>query len=192
MDIQVQILEELIAVTEAAGIPIWFCGGYALDALEGRVTRQHTDIDFFVRREYQECLRAVLSSAGFTIQAEGPPSAPHFTVFRKMEEWLDCITYERLSDGTLVTDRGEAGVFPWPDNSFPDEPNATLIGKSVRVISYEAQYVFMGSHQTFDPETPLRDKDVKALEILSARIPPEVREQLASLFEPLPGVTKGN
>jgi len=47
MDMQVKILEELIVVTEGAGIPIWFYGGYALDALEGKPIRPHGDIDFF-------------------------------------------------------------------------------------------------------------------------------------------------
>jgi len=51
MDMQVQILEELITLTEATSIPIWFYGGYALDALEGKSTRPHGDIDFFARKK---------------------------------------------------------------------------------------------------------------------------------------------
>ncbi len=183
---QRHVLQELIVITETAGILIWFCGGYALDALEGRLTRQHTDIDLLVRQEDKERLKTTLLSAGFRLQTEGP----HYVVFVKMEVWLDCLIWQRMSDGTLVTDRGEWGVYFWPDDAFPDNPNATLAGHPVRVISYGAQYVSKGAHRTFDPDTPIRDKDMQDLEILCRRIPSQRRKQLALLFYPLTGTQK--
>ena len=138
MSKQLKILEELIAAVEAAGIPIWFYGGYALDALEGKTIRSHGDIDCFVRKQYHERMRTALASSGFAIREK----YPHATKFEKMRQSVECLTYERLADGTYVTDIGEVGIYPWPDNSFPDEPNAVLMGKPVRVTSYEAQYVF--------------------------------------------------
>jgi len=186
MNPRAQILGEVVGLTEAVGIPIWFYGGYALDALEGRPLRAHSDIDFFVRKEEHGRLRDVLIPEGFEITERGP----HYTKFRKRGQSVECLTYERLEDGALVTDTGETGVFPWPDNSFPDEPNATLVGKPVRVISYEALYVFKAGYQSYDPSQPLRDKDGEDLGIICQRIPPDVRAGLASLFDPLPGTRK--
>lgn len=186
MDRQLEILEELIAVTEAASIPIWFYGGYALDALEGRTIRSHGDIDCFVCRQDHERMRMALASSGFEIREK----YPHATQFEKMGQSVECLTYERLADGTYVTDIGEMGIYPWPDNAFPDEPNAVLMGKPVRVISYEALYVFKAGYQAYDPTQPLRDKDAEDLRIIRQRIPAEVREELASLFDPLPGTRK--
>ena len=186
MDRQVRILEELIMATDASDIPIWFYGGYALDALEGRTVRSHGDIDFFVREQDHEELRTVLASSGFTVR-EKHSSA---TIFSKMGQSLECLTYRQLADGMYITDTGETGLYPWPDNSFPDEPNATLAGKPVRVISYEALYVFKAGYQTYNPKQPLRDKDAADLRIICQRIPLETRDKLALLFDPLPGTRK--
>lgn len=40
MNDQLQVLEELITVTESAGVPVWFMGGYGLDALPETRTRR--------------------------------------------------------------------------------------------------------------------------------------------------------
>lgn len=183
---QLQILEELITLIEAAGIPIWFYGGYALDALEGKTIRSHGDIDCFVRRQDHERMRTVLTSSGFAIREKHH----HATMFEKMGQWVECLTYERRADGMYVTDIGDMGVYPWPENSFPDEPNAMLIDKPVRAISYEALYVFKAGYHAYDPTQPLREKDAEDLHVICQRIPAEVREKLASLFDPLPGTRK--
>ncbi len=186
MDKQLQVLDKLISVTEAADISIWFYGGYALDALEGKTVRPHGDIDCFIREQDQERMRTILSSSGFTIREKYPRA----TIFEKMGQSVECLTYNRLVDGMYVTDAGEEGIYPWPDNSFPDEPNAVLMDKPVRVISYEALYVFKAGFQTYNPSQPLRKKDAADLRIICQRIPKQVREELASLFEPLPGTRK--
>ena len=186
MDRQLQILKEIIEVTETNDIPIWFYGGYALDALEQRTVRSHGDIDFFVREQDREKLRKALTSSGFAVSGRNPSS----TFFVKMGQSVECLTYRQMADGMYVTDTGETGIYPWPDNSFPDEPNAVLMDKPVRIISYEALYVFKAGYQTYDPRQPLRDKDVADLRIVCQHIPLETREKLALLFDPLPGTRK--
>lgn len=183
MDKQLQVLDELISLVEAAGIPIWFYGGYALDALENRNIRSHGDIDFFVCRKDHSRLKSVLASSGFVISEEYLIG----TFFEKMGQSVECLTYERLADGRYVTNTGETGVYPWPENSFPDKPNAVLLGKQVRVVSYEALYVFKAGYQTYDPTQTLREKDAADLRIICQRIPTKVRKELVSLFDPLPG-----
>ena len=186
MDRQSRVLEEIVDVTEANDIPIWFYGGYALDALEGKAVRSHGDVDLFVRERDHEKLREILTSSGFAIREKHPKA----TMFEGMGQSVECLTYRQLADGMYVTDAGETGIYPWPDNSFPDEPNAVLMGKPVRVISYEALYVFKAGYQTYDPRQPLRDKDAADLRIICQRIPLEIREKLALLFDPLPGTRK--
>lgn len=186
MDAQEQIVKEILALTEAAGIPIWFYGSFALRALEGRSRRPHGDIDFFTRFQDQDRLRQALSSTGFELVKAGS----HWTTYTRRDQWINCNTFKRLDDGTPVTDAGEEGVWPWPDNSFPGEPNGVLFGKPVRALSYEGQYVSKARWQLYDPREPLRDIDKQDLEIMCQRIPEDVRERLAAFFYPLPGTRK--
>jgi len=143
MDAQLQVLGELIAAAENAEIRFWFYGGYGLDALLGRTLRPHKDIDLLLRHEDLARLVESLLSAGFTVQ-EGKG---HSVGLLKSGQWIECLTFERLADGTLVTDTGDTGMFPWPDGAFPDEPNGVLARKQVRAISWEAQYVLKAGHQ---------------------------------------------
>jgi len=180
---QVLVLQQVLSVGDATGIPVWLCGGYGLDALEGRRTRPHEDIDVFVRHLDHPRFRHALGAEGFALVADGG----YYSTYQKQGQWIECRTFDTLPDGTPVIDTGNTGVFPWPDNTFPEESNAQLLGRPVRVISYEGQYVFKAGFQAWDPREGPREKDLQDLELLCCRIPPDTRAALASLFDPLPG-----
>lgn len=139
-----------------------------------------------MRKNEQKQLKIVLISSGFSMEEQSPQA----TFFSKDDESLECLTFERLADGVYVTDTGDTGIYPWTDNSFTDEYNAVLMGRPVRVISYEAQYVFKAGYQGYDPSKPLRDKDIEDLNIICQHIPKELREKLALFFDPLPNTRK--
>ncbi len=183
---QDEVLRELLEATDAAGVPVWFYGGFGLDALEGRRIRPHKDIDFCIRFEDQPALREVLTEAGFAINQAGA----HFTLLTKNGQGMEALTFETWADGSIVTNTGETGAFPWPDGSFPDQPNATLLGRPVRAISYEGLYVCKAGYSNYDPSQPLRDKDKADLEIIQSRLSPARRVELEALFGPIPGTRK--
>ncbi len=185
MDAQSQALGELIVLAEAGGISIWFYGGYGLDALVGRALRAHKDIDILLWRHDVPRLVAALLSGGFSVQEE----QGHSVGLIRAEQWLECLTFQVI-DGMLVTDTGDTGVFPWPDDAFPEHPNGVLLGKPVRAVSWGAQYVLKAGHQAYDPQQTLRPKDIKDLELIHEHVPPEAREQLARLFDALPGTRR--
>lgn len=60
-----EVLGILDALT-AAGIPSWLAGGWGVDALAGRATRRHDDVDLAVAPEHEEAAVAVLERLGFT------------------------------------------------------------------------------------------------------------------------------
>jgi len=186
MDAQLQVLEELVAAAEDAGIPVWFYGGYGLDALLGRRLRPHKDIDLLLRRGDLAHLVEALLSAGFTVQEQ----QGHSVGLIKSEQWVECLTFETQADGTLVTDTGDTGVFSWPDGAFPDEPNGVLAGRQVRAASWEAQYLLKAGYQAYDPQQPLRQKDAEDLGLICEHVSAAARERLAELFDPLPGTRK--
>jgi lincosamide nucleotidyltransferase A/C/D/E len=50
----------------ARGIKVWVDGGFCVDALVGRATREHSDLDIAVERRDADALCAVLATDGFS------------------------------------------------------------------------------------------------------------------------------
>ncbi|MFG1943003.1 nucleotidyltransferase domain-containing protein [Nonomuraea sp. NPDC048826] len=60
--------DEVLAVhggLAAEGVPVWIDGGWCVDALLGRQTREHADLDLAVGREHAERLDDVLARLGY-------------------------------------------------------------------------------------------------------------------------------
>lgn len=130
---QKAVLLNMLTALESEGIRVWLYGGYALDALERTSIREHKDIDICVEYVDQPKLREILAGAGFEITEAGG----HYTMLMGSGQGIEALTFQRWPDGRLVTDTGETGAFPWPDGSFPAEPNGFLLGRPVRAMSYE-------------------------------------------------------
>src|SRR5215469_8842956 len=69
---QLRVIRKVIAVTQAADIPVWLFGGWGLDARIGRITREHGDVEFWVERIHAERSEAVLVDAGATALTPRP------------------------------------------------------------------------------------------------------------------------
>lgn len=63
----------------AAGIPTWAGGGWAVDALVGRQTREHGDLDLAVDRVHLESLLDLLQRDGFIVTVDWAPSRLELT-----------------------------------------------------------------------------------------------------------------
>ena len=62
-----EAVPELLAVLAAAGVGAWLAGGWGVDALAGRQTRRHYDVDVVVDTapDVREAVAAALTAAGF-------------------------------------------------------------------------------------------------------------------------------
>jgi lincosamide nucleotidyltransferase A/C/D/E len=61
--------QDVVAIYQllaARGIKVWVDGGFCVDALVGRVTREHSDLDIAVERQDAAALRTALANEGFT------------------------------------------------------------------------------------------------------------------------------
>jgi len=72
---QLALIEEFVSLCDAASIPCWLRGGWAMDFFLGRVTREHEDIDLFVWMQDAPVLAHALKQAGFIEQGGPPPEA---------------------------------------------------------------------------------------------------------------------
>jgi lincosamide nucleotidyltransferase A/C/D/E len=55
----------VLAILRSAGTDIWVGGGWGIDALLGRQTRQHRDLDLMHRESQEPAVVAALAEAGF-------------------------------------------------------------------------------------------------------------------------------
>jgi lincosamide nucleotidyltransferase A/C/D/E len=61
--------QDVVAIYQllaARGIEVWVDGGFCVDALVGRATREHSDLDIAVERRDADALCAVLANDGFS------------------------------------------------------------------------------------------------------------------------------
>jgi len=160
---QLRVIREVIAVAEAADIPVWLFGGWGLDARIGRITREHGDVEFWVERIHAERSEAVLVDAGATALTTQPPEeACEFT-------WDDVpfstAYFDRQADGSSVQLPGRWSDWLFPPGSFGDEPGM-LDGMPVPVMSVAGMLAMKEQFPQLRNGRPWRQKDIGDIEIL--------------------------
>ncbi len=61
---------QIITWLETAGIPIWLDGGWGVDALVGRQTRPHDDLDVVIALHHVEPAQQILGAVSLGIIKE--------------------------------------------------------------------------------------------------------------------------
>ena len=71
------VFEELLAVlaaVRAAGCRYWLEGGWGVDALVGRQTRLHRDVDIDIDGDFEDEVLTALLDLGYTIESDWRPN----------------------------------------------------------------------------------------------------------------------
>ncbi len=63
-------LLHILDLLASAGAPVWLDGGWGVDALLGRITRPHNDLDLVVALDDLTCVTEVLVRNGFGVEEE--------------------------------------------------------------------------------------------------------------------------
>ena len=128
-------VRKIVVQLEHAGIPVWLDGGWGIDALLGRQTRPHHDLDILVRVSHVPKIVEALRSTGFAVQDGATPHA--FVLVGRSGDELDCHAVTFHPDGTGVhqMDNGDTWVFP--ADAFTGV--GTIDGSTVMCLSAEAQ-----------------------------------------------------
>ncbi|MFD7796077.1 nucleotidyltransferase domain-containing protein [Streptomyces sp. NPDC059759] len=135
---------EILDVLRAAGTEVWIGGGWGIDALLGRQTRPHRDLDLMHRMEQEPAVVAALAGAGFAESLDWRPV--RFVVADATGREIDLHPLVFASDGSATQASTEPGhPFRYPAACFV---TGTVRDSTVPCLSAEQQVSF---HQGYKP-----------------------------------------
>jgi lincosamide nucleotidyltransferase A/C/D/E len=137
-----------------AGCVAWIGGGWGVDALVGRQTRQHRDLDLAIPADHQPRALRALGRLGYVIETDWRPVRVEVVAARRGRVDLHPLTFDEAGDGHQAGLDG--GSFHYPRDCFT---TGTIAGRAVNCLSVDQQLHF---HRGYDP----RDIDLADLALL--------------------------
>lgn len=135
---------EILGVLRNAGTEVWIGGGWGIDALLGRQTRPHRDLDLMHREDQEPAVVAALAGAGFTESLDRRPV--RFVVTDGAGREIDLHPLVFAPGGSAVQASLEPGSpFVYPAACFV---TGTIRHRAVPCLSAEQQVYF---HQGYEP-----------------------------------------
>lgn len=147
----------VLAALAAAGCRCWVGGGWGVDALVGRQTRPHRDLDLAVDAAQLGTVLAVLTGATGSREATGPgrPAGLGYVVetdwlpsrvevHRPGHGWVDLHPVRFDATGTAVQSGRGDEVFLYPPSAFT---HGTIGGERVGCMSVGQQRYFRQGYE---------------------------------------------
>jgi lincosamide nucleotidyltransferase A/C/D/E len=181
MEINAADASRIVGQLEAAGLVVWLDGGWGVDALLGRQTRSHRDLDLVIAREDLAVAQQTLAATGFSHDPTAVPGLPARLVLvdadgREVD--LHPVIFDRHGHGWQ-----DLGADAWGD--YPAEgltATGVIAGRSVRCKTPTLEVRHRLGY-------PLSAIDRHDLALLASRfgvaVPPSVADQAASGEPPL-------
>lgn len=135
---------ELYSTLESQRISIWIDGGWAVDALLGQQTREHSDLDIAIEERHVSALRALLESRGYHDVPSDDTSRWNFVIGDEHGRQVDVHAFVFDREGNV------AEGIAYPHGSLTG--SGTISGKPVKCIE-------PGHLVRFHTGYPLRDSD---------------------------------
>src|SRR3954454_3482889 len=154
---------EALAVLDAltaAGCPAWIGGGWGVDALAGRQTRCHRDLDLAIDAAGEAAGRAALAARGYVVETDWRPV--RVEVAAPPDRWVDLhpVTFDAEGNGTQAGPDGTS--FHCPRDCFT---SGLIGGRTVPCLSAARQVEF---HLGYEP----RPHDLADLALLRHLLDP--------------------
>lgn len=146
----------VLGALESRGIRLWLVGGWGVDALVGRQTREHRDLDLLVDAErLEECL-GILAARRYAVETDWLPV--RIEVVAAGRGWVDVHPVRLMVDGSGVQAGPDGTRFDYPAECFT---TGALAGREVPCLTAVRQQLL---HTGYQP----RIRDLHDLELLDA------------------------
>lgn len=149
-------LMTIINLLENANIKYWIDGGWGVDILAGKQTRNHRDIDVNFDAQHTEKLLNLLFEYGYKIDTDWKPV--RIELYSEKYGYLDIHPFILNEDGTSKQADLEGGFYEFEKDFFS---NAIFEGKKISCISLKGQKIFHSGYE-------LRDKDKQDIAVLES------------------------
>jgi lincosamide nucleotidyltransferase A/C/D/E len=159
---QLQIIREVRDVLAAHSLRWWLFGGWGLDARIGKVTRDHTDIEFWVAQTDGDSVRDALVASGFTALETQPPEESR--EFTRHDIAFSSAFFDPGPDQTFRL-QGRWSDWVFPAGSFDASPGR-LGELIVPAMSIDGMLAMKEQYPTLRNGGLLREKDFRDLEFL--------------------------
>jgi lincosamide nucleotidyltransferase A/C/D/E len=161
---------------EQAGIDVWLDGGWGVDALLGRPTREHDDLDLVAELRHAARIIELLRDLGYELVAGGPPKS--FVVVDAVGRQVDVhpVTFDSERGGVYEMEGDRKWTYP--ARGFGG--SGTVAGRPVRCLTPEVQVLV---HAGYD----LGTKDYRELYLLRERFGVELPDAVLEHVDTVDG-----
>lgn len=150
--------EDLIAVLDLfdeLNITYWLDGGWGVDVLYGKQTRNHRDIDINYDASYTEQVLGLLKKKGYEMVVDQYPV--RMELYHKDRSYIDIHPFILNEDGTTKQADLEGSFYEFEADIFA---TANFNGRSVPCISLKGQKLFHTGYE-------LREVDKHDIKIIN-------------------------
>jgi lincosamide nucleotidyltransferase A/C/D/E len=138
--------DEVHAVLDALSVAdcqAWIGGGWGVDALAGRQTRPHRDLDLAVAAEREAAALAALLALGYVVETDWRPVRVELVAAGRGRVDLHPLVFDPSGGARQAALDG--GSFRYPASAFT---SGDIAGRRVRCLSIEQQLAF---HSGYEP-----------------------------------------
>jgi lincosamide nucleotidyltransferase A/C/D/E len=150
---------ELFGRLDERGLRAWVGGGWGVDALVGRVTRSHADLDVAIDADQLDAILGMLRDSGFVVAIDWLPSRVELAAPDGRRIDVHPVVFD--IDGVGVQAGHVGPPFRYPAHAFTQ---GVIGGTRVPCLTAEQQLVFRTGYS-------LRDRDRHDIPLLLALLP---------------------
>jgi lincosamide nucleotidyltransferase A/C/D/E len=166
----IRILDRL----EEAQIDVWLDGGWGVDALLGRETREHDDLDLVAELRDSVRIIELLRGLGYELVAGAPPRS--FVLVDELGRQVDVHPVAFDDEGGGVYQMEGRREWVYPAEGFAGR--GMVAGRAVQCLSAEVQVLVHAGYE-------LTDKDYRELSQLRDRFGVDLPDEIATHIEGL-------
>jgi lincosamide nucleotidyltransferase A/C/D/E len=167
-------LLEVVDRLERDGIDVWLDGGWGVDALLERETREHDDLDVVAELRHSGRIIELLGALGYELVDGAPPVS--FVLVDTIGRQVDVHPLTFAADGDGIYRMRDGGTWVYPAECFAG--TGSVAGRAVRCLTPEVQVLVHAGYE-------LTEKDYRELYLLRDRFGVELPEHLLEAVERL-------